>query len=204
MYKREDGPVSGQDPNNVMASNESRSQPAEPSWYARHSMLTATGLGLLAGAAVAGLDLGLGSPGRDWRGSMVLPAGLLTVSVLLTLARVRRDPRVRADRFGLVLAALIGVAFVVVGVSVIPGSTTVPRVLNGGLVVLLGLVLAVTAGWAALRPPVAAGPGREEVDRPGPSTPVDPRRDGRITYPSLPSDRRGRQQPPPGSPTPGG
>lgn len=132
-----------------------RPTPAEPSWYARHPMLTATVLGLLAGAAVAGLDLGLGSPGRDWRGSMVLPAGLLTVSVLLTLARVRRDPRLTADRLGLVLAAVIGVAFVVVGVSVIPGSTTVPRVLNGGLVVLLGLVLAVSAGIRAVRPAAA-------------------------------------------------
>lgn len=126
----------------------------EPSWYARHPVLTATVLGLLAGAAVAALDLMLGSPGRDWRGSVVLPAGLVTVSVLLTLARVRRSARLRADRLGLVLAAVVGVALVVVGVSVIPGSTTVPRVLNGGLVTLLGLVLAVVAGAAAVRPPV--------------------------------------------------
>lgn len=128
--------------------------PTESSWYARHPVLTATVLGLLAGAAVAALDLTLGGPGRDWRGSVVLPAGLVTVSVLLTLARVRRSARLRADRLGLALAAIVGVALVVVGVSVIPGSTTVPRVLNGGLVTLLGLVLAVIAGAAAVRPPV--------------------------------------------------
>lgn len=159
-------------------SDESGPEPATgASWYARHPLLSATVLGLVAGAAVAALDLGLGSPGRDWRGSVVLPAGLVTVSVLLTLARVRRSDRLRADRLGLVLAAVVGVALVVVGVSVIPGSTTVPRVLNGGLVTLLGLVLTVVAGAAAIRPPVgraAASAGTLDWSDASPDGPVAP------------------------------
>lgn len=135
--------------------------PEVGSWYSRHPMLTATVLGVVAGAAVAALDLTTGPAGRDWRGSMVLPAGLITVSVLLTLVRVRRSGRLSADRAGLVLAAVIGVALVAIGVSVIPGSTTVPRVLNGGLTTLLGLVLAGVAGAAAARPAVPAVDARE-------------------------------------------